>query len=290
MTEKMIQLGLIGYPLAHSFSKRLHEQALRCTGLDGRYDLWEIPPSTAGNKMIRSKVEAIRTGEILGLNVTIPHKERIIPYLDSLTSAASSIGAVNTVYWDSKREKVMGDNTDAPAFWVDLKPIILSGEGPGKALVLGAGGAARAVTYQLLVQDWTVDMAARRISQAISISRHYKAQFGELVCVRLTNQSQLDTEPYRLIVNATSAGMYPDIEDSPWPTDWQFPSSGVVYDLVYNPPYTSFGNQARKAGLRTKNGLGMLIEQAALAFERWTGKSAPRREMRRVVTGNQINI
>ena len=84
MTEKLIRLGLIGYPLAHSFSKRLHEQALRCTGLKGRYDLWEIPPSANDEKTLRSRLETIRTGEILGLNVTIPHKESIIPYLDSL--------------------------------------------------------------------------------------------------------------------------------------------------------------------------------------------------------------
>jgi len=286
----MIHLGLIGYPLAHSFSKPLHEQALHCTGLKGKYNLWEIPPSMDGEKMIISKVEAIRIGEILGLNVTIPLKERVIPYLDSLTPAADSIGAVNTVYWDGEREQVMGDNTDAPAFWVDLKPILIPGEIPNRALVLGAGGAARAVIYQLLTQNWTVDMAARRISQAIEITQHFKSQFGELDCFQLENQTQIDVDHYGLIVNATSAGMYPEVKDSPWPPDWKFPSSAVVYDLVYNPRETFFVKQARGAGLQSKNGLGMLVEQAALAFERWTGRVAPRKEMSQAVSENQANL
>lgn len=290
MTENIIRLGLVGYPLGHSFSKRLHEQALRSTGLRGRYDLWEIPPTTDSEKTLKSRLEAIRTGEILGLNITIPHKESIIPYLDSLTPAAGLIGAVNMVYWDGEREEVRGDNTDAPAFWVDLKPILISGKLPSRALVLGAGGAARAVTYQLLEQDWTVDMAARRISQVKGISQHYKAQFGELDCFRLVNHTQLDMDSYGVIVNATSAGMYPEVKDSPWPPDWKFPSSAVVYDLVYNPRETFFVKQARGAGLQAKNGLGMLVEQAALSFERWTGRVAPRKEMSQAVSENHANL
>ena len=290
MMKKKINLGLIGFPLAHSLSKQLHEQALRWIGLNGIYNLWNIPPTQAGKKMILSKVAAIKAGEVHGLNVTIPYKETIIPYLDSVTPRADSIGAVNTVYWDGEKNQVMGDNTDAQAFWIDLRPSLISaGDLPHHALVLGAGGAARAVTYQLLKSNWTVNLAARRISQAKDISQHFEAEFDSLEVIHLGKYFQKDLDRYGLIINATPVGTYPAIQESPWPAEWEFPSKAVVYDLVYNPRDTCFRKQARKAGLPSKDGLGMLIEQAALAFELWTGRTAPRKEMRKAVVGIHDN-
>jgi shikimate dehydrogenase len=290
MTEKMLHLGLIGYPLGHSFSKILQEEAFRITGIKGNYHLWEVPATPAGDLALHSRLEDVRTGQIIGMNVTIPHKERIIPFLDALTPIASAIGAVNTIFWDSKEKKLFGHNTDAPAFWEDLKKLINSNQVRKQALVLGAGGAARAVTYQLLAKHWTVSIAARKITRAKELAHYFMSPDAKPNYFELGNGSQVDLEPLGLIVNTTSAGMAPMVETSSWPDNWRYPSDAVVYDLVYNPAVTQFIKQAKKAGLKTRNGLGMLVEQAALAFECWTAVAAPREEMLKAVTGIYQNL
>jgi shikimate dehydrogenase len=290
MTEKMLHLGLIGYPLGHSFSKILQEEAFRITGIKGNYHLWEIPATPAGDLALHSRLEDVRTGQIIGMNVTIPHKERIIPFLDALTPIASAIGAVNTIFWDSKEKKLCGHNTDAPAFWEDLKNLINSIQVPKRALVLGAGGAARAVTYQLLAKHWTVSIAARKKTRAKELAHYFMSPDAKPNYFELGNGSQVDLEHFGLIINTTSAGMAPMVETSPWPDNWGFPSDALVYDLVYNPAVTQFIKQAKKAGLKTRNGLGMLVEQAALAFECWTAVAAPREEMLKAVTGIYQNL
>jgi shikimate dehydrogenase len=227
--------------------------------LQGTYSLYPVAPG-AGNDL-RDLVGRVRSGELRGLNVTIPHKQAITSLLDELTPAARAIEAVNTLYL--RDGKVWGDNTDAPGFLADLYNFVPT---PGSALVLGAGGAARAVVHALRSVDCTVVVAARRAEQARALARMQTGVEATGLGAQCLRDIHVD-----LIVNATPAGMFPDVEGCPWPLDVPFPEHAGIYDLVYNPPETRLVKEARAAGQRARSGLGMLVEQAALAFELWTG-------------------
>jgi len=273
----MIRLGLIGYPLSHSLSPRLHAAAFAAVGLDGEYHLYPVAPDD--NAGLAQLTTRIRKGELQGLNVTIPHKQTVIPLLDDLTPFAQAIGAVNTLFL--KDNKLIGHNTDAPGFLSDLHKAAPKGFSEKKALVLGAGGAARAVVYALLRDDWGVTLAVRRadVEQAAALMASMKRDAGDRfhhpVLLEAGELSPL-VDGIRLIVNATPIGMFPVVGNSPWPDGLLFPRCAVVYDLVYNPRETMFIQQARAAGLHTASGIGMLVEQASLSFETWTGRVPPR--------------
>lgn len=273
----MIRLGLIGYPLGHSLSPKIHTAALKACGLQGDYSLFPIQPKEKqGLKGLLSRAHA---GEIHGLNVTIPHKQNVIEFMDELTPTAKAIGAVNTIYL--RDNKLIGDNTDAAGFLSDLKknmaesPSPILGEGLGvrekSAIVLGAGGSARAIVCTLLNDGWKVTLAARRIEQAQELA----AQFRNVTAIELNFQT-FQLSNFQLIVNTTPLGMFPNINDSPLPENLSLPSHAFVYDLVYNPRETKLVRDARAQGLSAATGLGMLIEQAALSFEIWTGRKPPR--------------
>jgi len=268
----MIHLGLIGFPLGHSLSPKLHNAALCHCDLQGKYSLFPIEPDDMQSRVC--------SGEITGLNVTIPHKQNVIPLLDELTETAGAIGAVNTIYLRNK--KLIGDNTDAPGFLADLKkflaesPSPVLGDGIGvrekKALVLGAGGSARAVVYALLKDGWNVILAARRFEQAqqlVDLFANHQLQSADFTL------SNIELSDITLIVNTTPVGMSPNTDQSPWPENLPFPQDAVIYDLVYNPYQTKLVKEAHAQGLRAITGRGMLIEQAALAFELWTGEQVP---------------
>lgn len=277
----MLSLGLLGYPLSHSLSPRLHGAALHSLGLNGEYRLYPVPALPDGAAQLAELFQRLRSGKIDGLNVTIPHKQAVLPYLDGLTPAAQSIGAVNTIFQQDGRW--MGDNTDAPGFLSDLQCWLPGETHPSQALVLGAGGAARAVVYSLLAAGWQVTVAARRLesAQALASSLPPAGEASNAARPVLLDATAFQAlqGPVALIVNASSAGMLPDVESNPWPTGVPLPSGAWVYDLVYKPRETALMRQARLAGLQTTNGLGMLVEQAALALERWSGLPAPRRVM-----------
>lgn len=281
----MIRLGLIGFPLDHSFSQGLHERALRTSGLEGTYRLWEVPPLPRGREKLLGILDLLREEKIRGINVTIPHKESILPFIDRLTPTAWAVGAVNTLYLHPDRGWLIGENTDSPGFWADAQRGLGQGEDGGerRALVLGAGGAARAVIHALITRGWSVCVAARRTSQAECVSRHFAGQGRAVDACHLSEQVWCGMEDCRLIVNATPVGMAPDTDCSPWPSTWEFPRTGMVYDLVYNPPQTEFMKQAEEQGLEVRNGSGMLVEQAALAFRYWTGVEPPRKELLDVI-------
>lgn len=279
----ILSLGLIGYPLQQSLSPRLHGAGLHALGLSGEYRLYPVPPLPEGEAELRSCIARMRAGELDGLNVTIPHKQAVIPFLDELSERSRAIGAVNTIF--RKGDRVVGENTDAPGFLQDLDRQMHSGD-PGQrrmALVLGAGGAARAVVYALWQQGWQVGVAARNPAQAQmlvdSLNRREPPGPWMLTAFALEKAALQSLRP-DLIVNASSAGMVPDLESSPWPAGLPFPKGAFVYDLVYKPVQTALLRAARSAGLRGVNGLGMLVEQAALALELWSGKEAPRQAMR----------
>jgi len=263
------QLGLIGYPLGHSLSPKIHAAALKTCGLQGDYSLFPIHPEDT--QALKDLLVRVRAGELHGLNVTIPHKQNVIPLLDELTPTAKAIGAVNTIYL--RENKLIGDNTDASGFLSDLKKFMGDGKlGIGKSvLVLGAGGSARAVVYALLNDGWNVTLAARRIEQAQQLAQSFPNYQ-----LPVTNYNDLQPSTFDLIVNTTPLGMTPNTDQSPLPENATLSKDTIIYDLVYNPRETKLVKDTRAQGLQATTGLGMLIEQAALAFELWTGRIPPR--------------
>ena len=241
----------------------------------GDYSIFSIQPDDLQG--LKDLLTRVCSGEIHGLNVTIPHKQNVITLLEELTPTAKAIGAVNTI--SLQNDKLTGDNTDVPGFLADLKMFLESRKSKivnrNMALVLGAGGSARAVTYALLQDGWKVTIAARRIEQARELIAQLPNPESRIMSVEFTALHSL-LSTLSLVVNTTPLGMSPNIDTSPWPVDLPFPSNAAIYDLVYNPRETKLIRDARAAGLPAITGLGMLIEQAALSFEIWTGCSPPR--------------
>ena len=276
----MIRLGLIGYPLSHSLSPQLHAAAFHALELDGEYRLYPVAPDD--NQGLAKLAQRLRMGELQGLNVTIPHKQTVLPLLDDLTPSAQAIGAVNTLYL--KGDRLIGHNTDAPGFLSDLHNSFGQPTVEKNALVLGAGGAARAVVYALLTDGWNVTLAVRRadVDQAAALIESMRGAAGNgsmsSVLLDVDTLSPL-VDGIRLVVNATPLGMSPKAEDCPWPEGLPFPRVATVYDLVYNPRETLLLQRARAAGLCAASGIGMLVEQAALSFACWTEREAPREVM-----------
>jgi shikimate dehydrogenase len=276
----MISLGLIGYPLAHSLSPRIHNEAIKNCGLECNYLLYPIQSDDLQG--LKNILDKIRDGVLTGVNVTIPHKQNVVAFLDELTPVAKSIGAVNTIYMS--KGKLIGENTDSPGFLTDLNRILAAEHYKKglvkKALVLGAGGSAHAITYALVNNGWNVIISSRKPEQ----SERLIAQFPE-------NNSALTRIDYDangfnanildrfLVINATPVGMSPAIDKSPWPEGMPLPPVSVIYDLVYSPRETKFIKDARLAGHQAFNGLGMLVEQAALAFKIWTGFDVARHHL-----------
>jgi shikimate dehydrogenase len=265
----MIHLGLIGYPLGHSLSPKIHTAALKTCGLEGDYSLFPIRPDDKHG--LKDLLDRVCAKEIQGLNVTIPHKQNVIELMDELTPTAQSIGAVNTIYL--KDGKLIGDNTDVLGFLFDLKKFIGNREsGSGKlALVLGAGGSARAVVSALIRDEWNVTLTARRLEQAAQLVRSFPDHE-----IQITTLTDLRLLTFDLLINTTPIGMFPNANQSPLPETASLSPHTMVYDLVYNPRETKLVKDARTYGLAATTGLGMLIEQAALAFEKWTGHNPPR--------------
>jgi shikimate dehydrogenase len=202
----------------------------------------------------------------------------ILDYLDRLTPAAGAIGAVNVIFREG--EDLVGDNTDRDGFLKDLEATLSPAVGGG--LVLGAGGAARAVAHGLCELGWQVWISARTLNRAGDLVDALRKQGFQSASVLSLDTDELKTISHNctLIVNATPVGMAPYIEATPWPSTLAFPPGASVYDLVYVPEETMLTKAASKASLPATTGLGMLIEQAALSFERWTSQPAPRMVMR----------
>lgn len=271
------QLGLTGWPLGHSLSPLLHNAALKALGLNGEYRLYPVEAPNA----LAELLDDIRQGGLHGLNVTIPHKQAVLPLLDELTPTARAIGAVNTIY--CREGRLIGENTDAAGFLADLRRLSMPKSAPARshALVLGAGGSAHAVVYALAQSGWQVTIAARRLEQAQRLAQDLQTDSQSIQAARLGNE--MYTLAVDLIVNTTPLGMTPNVQASIWPADMPFPARAAVYDLVYNPLQTALVTAASAQGLQAISGLGMLVEQAALAFEIWTRHDTPREAMWKAV-------
>ena len=278
MCPACANFGLIGWPLEHSLSPCIHQAALKEMGICGKYCLFAIQPDENHLQAILDLLEHVRneTG-LQGLNVTLPYKQSVLPLLDRLTPAALRIGAVNTIYMEDGL--LMGDNTDAAGFLNDLQHLHLAAHAP--ALVLGAGGSARAVVFSLLQNGHPVTVAARQPEKARTLADSFAEIAAKPIRVLPLEAQYLARadEDTGLLVNTTPLGMNPYTETCPWPDRLPLPPQAAIYDLVYNPPETRLMQRARQSGLPARGGLGMLVEQAALAFERWTGRPAPRAVM-----------
>lgn len=266
-----MELKLIGYPLGHSVSPAMQAAALAEAGLsDWTYTALPVPPAE-----LVAAVQALRQPGHAGANITVPHKQAIVPLLDGVTPVARAIGAVNTVI-KQPDGALLGHNTDAAGFLADLYALdVHISNRP--VLVLGAGGSARAVVAACAGVGARIRLLARRREQAEAL--------GGLAPVAIFDWNALDLlqacDNVALIVNCTPIGMAPHTAASPWLAGTPFPPGAFVYDLVYNPAETQLTRDAQTEGLRAATGLGMLVEQGALAFELWTGQAAPRVTMRR---------
>jgi len=272
LQPSIFQLGLIGYPVSHSLSPKIQNAALKACGLEGEYSLFPIKPDD--KQGLKGLLDHVRSGEIQGLNVTIPHKQSVIEFMDELSPTAKAIGAVNTIYL--REDKLIGDNTDASGFLADLKNFLTpetQGHRDLNALVLGAGGSARAVVYALTNDGWNVTISSRRLEQAEELAKSFPLSRLQSTKYR---PNDFPLSPFHLLVNTTPVGMTPNIDQSPLPEKVTLSPVTKIYDLVYNPRETKFVRDARSQGLQATTGLGMLIEQAALGFELWTGYKPPK--------------
>ena len=255
----------------------MHNAAFQAADIDGFYALLPVHP-----QRVREAVSGLRALGFRGANVTVPHKQAVIPWLDALTPEAQAIGAVNTILVEE--ERLVGTNTDAAGFLRDVEALgaLPKAASASVVLVLGAGGSARAVAYALASRGFAVRVLARRSEQArelsASLAPHLSA--ASLLTPHSWDQLPVLASDAQLIVNCTPVGMFPHVDASPWPDDIPFLPHQAVYDLVYNPRRTRLMAQAEAAGARAWNGLGMLVQQGARAWELWTGRPAPVQIMR----------
>jgi len=258
------RVGVIGFPVEHSLSPIMHNAAFKALNMDDwHYDAMSIPPD-----ILRLGLREPRDHGYIGINVTVPHKEAIMEYVRP-DEKARAIGAVNTVDFRSN----IGTNTDADGFINDLRAhnVPIAGE---RVLVLGAGGAARAAVYGLHRAGAEVAIVNRTQSRAENLIRHLRASAGIDGPRVLTLDAVLDWG-VSLIVNCTSAGLHPRVNQSPWIQDLPFPIGVTVYDMVYRPANTMLMQQCVAHDGRAIGGLGMLARQGAIAFELWTGVAPP---------------
>ena len=250
------RLAVIGYPLGHTLSPAIQGAAIRALGLDLTYEAVET-----AQERLPAFLRELRGTDWLGCNVTVPHKQAVLPALAEVSIEARAIGAVNTIL--NTGGSLSGYNTDAEGFRQDLEEHFGSVRGK-RVMVLGAGGAARAVCYVLSTladRVWVLNRSPERAEQLVQ-------HLGRGLAVG----TPPDLKECELIVNCTSAGLHAG--DSPVPDEW-LPDGAQLYDLIYNPPVTRLMGAVMERGGKAVSGLGMLVRQAAAAFRIWTGLEPP---------------
>jgi shikimate dehydrogenase len=268
----MKRVGLIGFPLAHSLSPLIQGVAFAHHGLPERYELWETEAS-----QLEARVRGLRADDCLGANVTIPHKEAVIPYLDELIELAEKTGAVNTIV--NRQGRLHGHNTDVTGFARALTEAGFSARGT-RAEILGAGGAARAVGVAL-VEAGVAEIALSDVvparSEALAATLRSLASGSAIRACGLGDRSfRKSTNACQLLVNCTPVGMRHSGSEGQLPLAAEMiPPGALVFDLVYNPLVTPLLAAARARGARVIGGLSMLVYQAAASFKLWTGLAAP---------------
>ena len=265
------RLGIIGYPIGHSISPIFQQAALDALGIDATYEKWEVTPEGVGDF-----VNGLRAPDSWGINITLPHKQAVIPLLDEVDEWATAAGAVNTIVNHDGR--LTGHNTDGPGFLRALQ--VETGYDPKgtRALILGAGGAARGILLalarggvdSLVIANRTMERAETLAKLAVENGVKSEAiPIAGNVLIKAAASADL-------IVNCTSVGMShgPDEQGTPL-TAAQIPASAIVNDVVYTPLETPLLREAAAAGATTLGGLHMLVYQGVLSFQMWTGQEAP---------------
>jgi shikimate dehydrogenase len=271
---KLNLVGVFGCPVSENPSCVMHDAAFSAVGLPWRYLTLEVAP-----KDLPDAVCGARALGLEGFNLTIPHKVAVMPLLHEISPDAALIGAVNTVRFNGHR--LVGENTDGKGFLRAVREDGGMNPAGKNVLVLGAGGAARAITVELALAGATVITVLNRTTER-----------GQALCDHLTKRTRADAkfEPWRgtysvspgvdILVNATSIGLFPNIELIPEVDLTAARRDLLVCDIVPNPPETRFVQAARKLGLKTLTGLPMLVYQGAIGFEMWTGRKAPEAVMK----------
>ena len=265
------RLGIIGYPIGHSISPIFQQAALDALGIDATYEKWEVTPEGVGDF-----VNGLRAPDSWGINITLPHKQAVIPLLDEVDEWATAAGAVNTIVNHDGR--LTGHNTDGPGFLRAL--LVETGYDPKgtRALILGAGGAARGILLalarggvdSLVIANRTMERAETLAK--LAVENGVKSEAIPIAGnVLIKSAASAD-----LIVNCTSVGMShgPDEQGTPL-TAAQIPASAIVNDVVYTPLETPLLREAAAAGATALGGLHMLVYQGVLSFQMWTGQEAP---------------
>src|SRR5262245_48390332 len=264
MTKRVV---LIGHPVAHSLSGAMQQAAFDSLGIDATYELWDRAPIA-----LADAVGELRGDDFLGANVTIPHKERVVPMVDRLTEEAHATGAVNTITREGKR--LVGHNTDVPGFKVALDKLVGKQKMPRQAVVLGAGGGARAVVYGLIREGYQrIVVFNRHLHRAEGMVKHFSRTAAHMELRAMPwHESIIESElaKTKVLVNATSIGLTSD--ESPVPSS-VLHDELLVLDLIY--ARTTLLRDAKAAGATTLDGELMLLHQGAAAFTLWTGQAAP---------------
>ncbi len=259
--------GIFGYPVEHTFSPGMHNSAFGKLGIDACYVPFAVAPEKLGDA-----ARAIRPLGLCGLNITVPHKEKIIPFLDELSEEARLIGAVNTI--EIRDGALIGHNTDGRGFLRSLRENAKFNPKGKKFLFIGSGGAARAVGFSLALAG------AKRIVyhdvdlvKANALAQDIYQKTGVDAKIISSDMITLSIAEADCLINATPLGLK---KTDPLPIETRSVlRKHLVCDLVYNPPQTNFLKAARKKGAKQLSGLGMLLYQGVIAFEIWTGRKAP---------------
>ncbi|RKY37070.1 MAG: shikimate dehydrogenase [Candidatus Omnitrophota bacterium] len=261
----MFKYGLIGYPVKHSFSAAMHNAAFSYLNLDAKYELFELKP-----EQVAEFLSCLKNKNIRGLNVTIPHKEFALQFLDEKSPEVEQIGAVNTICV-TQQGKLKGFNTDCSGF---LRHISETGIAFKRAAIIGAGGAAKAVVIALLINGIN-EIALYDIdkSRSLCLAQRAGGFFPQCSILVKDSISELKILEKDILINASGVGMKE--EDVCIVSEQYLHKNLFVYDLIYNPAQTKLLKLAQQKGLKFSNGLKMLLYQGMQAFELWTHQDAP---------------
>jgi shikimate dehydrogenase len=267
-------VGVLGHPVAENPSCVMHEAAFAALGLPWRYLTLEVLPAD-----LPAAIRGVRALGMQGINLTIPHKVAVLPLLDEVSPDAARIGAVNTVRRDGAR--LIGENTDGKGFLRGLRQEAGLDPAGRNVLLLGAGGAARAIAFELAAAGVTrLAIVNRNAERGAALCADLRQRAGLAARFELWNGACRVGPDVDILVNCTSIGLFPQVTELP-PVDWEPARPDLlVCDVVPNPAETAFIQAARARGFRTLTGLPMLVCQGAIGFEMWTGRPAPADVMR----------